>query len=93
MNSEQTPKRRVTKECLNAGCFISQGRARRKIKIWRQNHNQQRPHSSLVYLPPAQFAHLRAHLIRAESKNAGNSQWHPYRERGASPGLPRKQNL
>jgi hypothetical protein len=34
--------------------------ARRKIETWRQDYNQQRPHSSLDYLSPAEFARTRA---------------------------------
>jgi putative transposase len=30
--------------------------ARRKIESWRQDYNQQRPHSSLNYLPLVEFA-------------------------------------
>ena len=47
---------RLRDECLNANWFTSLGDARRKIEIWRQDYNQQRPHSSLKYLPPVEFA-------------------------------------
>jgi len=30
--------------------------ARRKITAWRHDYNEQRPHSSLKYLPPEEFA-------------------------------------
>src|SRR5215831_1337784 len=43
-------------ECLNANWFTSLSDARRKIETWQQDYNQQRPHSSLKYLPPAEFA-------------------------------------
>jgi putative transposase len=43
-------------ECLNANWFTSGSDARRKIETWRQDYNEQRPHSSLHYLPPAEFA-------------------------------------
>jgi putative transposase len=47
---------RLRDECLNANWFTSLSDARRKIESWRQDYNQQRPHSSLHYLPPAEFA-------------------------------------
>lgn len=47
---------RLRDECLNANWFTSLHDARRKIETWRQDYNQQRPHSALGYLPPAEFA-------------------------------------
>jgi putative transposase len=47
---------RLRDECLNANWFTSLSDARRKIEDWRQDYNQQRPHSSLNYLSPAEFA-------------------------------------
>jgi putative transposase len=49
---------RLRDECLNANWFTSLSNARRKIETWRQHYNQQRPHSSLNYLPPAEFARI-----------------------------------
>ena len=53
---------RLRDECLNANWFTSLTDARRKIESWRQDYNQQRPHSSLNYLPPAEFARTRAEM-------------------------------
>jgi putative transposase len=53
---------RLRDECLNANWFTSLSDARRKIESWRQDYNQQRPHSSLNYLPPAEFARTRAEI-------------------------------
>ena len=47
---------RLRDECLNANWFTSLSDARHKIESWRQDYNQQRPHSSLNYLPPVEFA-------------------------------------
>jgi putative transposase len=47
---------RLRDECLNANWFTSLSDARRKIESWRLDYNQQRPHSSLNYLPPVEFA-------------------------------------
>jgi putative transposase len=53
---------RLRDECLNANCFTSLGDARRKIEAWRVDYNQERPHSSLGYLPPEEFARSRAEM-------------------------------
>lgn len=53
---------RLRDECLNANWFTSLSDARRKIEAWRHDYNQQRPHSSLDYLPPAEFARTRAEM-------------------------------
>lgn len=53
---------RLRDECLNANWFTSLSDARRKIETWRQDYNQQRPHSSLNYLPPAEFAQTAAEM-------------------------------
>jgi putative transposase len=47
---------RLRDECLNANWFTSLKDARRKIEAWRMDYNQERPHSSLDYLPPEEFA-------------------------------------
>jgi putative transposase len=51
---------RLRDECLNANWFTSVSDARRKIALWRQDYNQERPHSSLNYLSPAEFARKRS---------------------------------
>ncbi|HEV2716788.1 MAG TPA: IS3 family transposase [Terriglobales bacterium] len=53
---------RLRDECLNANWFTSLSDARRKIEAWRQDYNQERPHSSLDYLPPAEFARTRLEM-------------------------------
>jgi len=53
---------RLRDECLNANWFTSLSDARRKIESWRQDYNQERPHSSLNYLPPAEFAKARTEM-------------------------------
>jgi putative transposase len=47
---------RLRDECLNANWFTSLSDARRQIESWRQDYNHQRPHSSLDYVPPVEFA-------------------------------------
>jgi len=53
---------RLRDECLNANWFTSLSDARRKIETWRLDYNQQRPHSSLDYLSPAEFARKAAEM-------------------------------
>ena len=43
-------------ECLNQHWFGDLEEAREKIEAWRQDYNQQRPHSALGYQTPQQFA-------------------------------------
>jgi putative transposase len=43
-------------ECLNASWFGNLFEARRKIAAWREEYNDERPHSSLGYLTPREFA-------------------------------------
>jgi transposase InsO family protein len=43
-------------ECLNVNWFLSMEDAREKIKKWRRDYNEFRPHSSLEDLMPRQFA-------------------------------------
>ena len=43
-------------ECLNVNWFMSLEDARDKIESWRKDYNEFRPHSSLTYLTPAEFA-------------------------------------
>jgi putative transposase len=47
---------RLREECLNASWFGTLFEARGKIGAWRGEYNQERPHSSLGYRTPAQFA-------------------------------------
>ena len=56
---------RVRQECLNENWFLSLADARQKVEIWRQEYNNERPHSALGQMAPAQFA--RTKLIGAEA--------------------------
>ena len=47
---------RLRDECLNANWFLTVGDARRKILAWAVDYNQTRPHSSLSYLTPHEYA-------------------------------------
>jgi putative transposase len=47
---------RLRDECLNANWFRNLWDARRKITLWRLDYNAARPHSSLAYRTPSEFA-------------------------------------
>ena len=47
---------RLRDECLNASWFRNLADARGKISSWREEYNGERPHSSLGYRTPNEFA-------------------------------------
>jgi putative transposase len=47
---------RLRDECLHVSLFSSITDAKEKLEIWRQDYNQNRPHSSLGNLAPATFS-------------------------------------
>jgi len=47
---------RLREECLNISWFQNLFDAKRKIAAWRTEYNEQRPHSSLGYLTPNEYA-------------------------------------
>jgi putative transposase len=47
---------RLRDECLNASWFRNLADAREKISLWRDECNCVRPHSSLAYRTPTEFA-------------------------------------
>jgi putative transposase len=47
---------RVRQECLNENWFLSLEDARQKVESWRQDYNNERPHSALGQLTPTRFA-------------------------------------
>ena len=47
---------RLRDECLNEHWFINLDHARQIIEEWRIDYNEVRPHSSLGYLTPEEFA-------------------------------------
>ncbi len=47
---------RLREECLNVSWFQNLFEARRQIAAWRQEYNEERPHSSLGYRTPREFA-------------------------------------
>jgi len=60
---------RFRDECLNAHWFLSLAQARTAIEAWRMDYNGERPHSSLDYRTPNEFAARLA--LRAEQNSMG----------------------
>src|SRR4051812_12493624 len=50
---------RLREECLAVSWFENLFDARRKITAWQKEYNEERPHSSLGYLTPREFARER----------------------------------
>jgi putative transposase len=57
---------RLREECLNLSWFQNLFDARRKIAVWRKEYNEERPHSSLGYKTPKEFAAQTASFYIAE---------------------------
>ncbi len=51
---------KLREECLNISWFQNLFDARAKISAWKVEYNEQRPHSSLRYRTPAEFAKISA---------------------------------
>lgn len=47
---------RLRDECLNVHWFLSLADAQAKIEAWRRHYNESRPHTSLGWLTPAEYA-------------------------------------
>ena len=79
---------RLRDECLNTHYFAGMQDAKRKIEAWRIDYNKHRPHSSLDYMTPEEFARHEsakestAIAVDSLSNNAGHSNYHWYNKRG-----------
>ena len=60
-------------ECLNMCVFGSVEEAQEIAEAWRKDYNKERPHSSLGYLTPAEFAAKWERERRKEAARAGSS--------------------
>jgi putative transposase len=63
---------RLRDECLNEQVFVSLADARQRIEQWRLQYNRERPHSSLGYLAPEEFA---ASAGQIGSETAARNAW------------------
>ena len=64
---------RLHEECLRMSWFTNLFDARRKISNWKTEYNEQRPHSSLGYRTPAEFA--RVALTQSYGKDVGSAHF------------------
>ncbi|MFQ6017067.1 MAG: IS3 family transposase [Kiloniellaceae bacterium] len=64
-------------ECLNEHWFLNLRDARETIEAWRRDYNTERPHSSLGYITPEEFASsLRGHALGEMTTSAQPVQNH-----------------
>ena len=61
---------RFRDECLNHHWFSTLVDARQKIEHWRMEYNQERPHSSLAYRTPEEFAKVCSELTNGMALSA-----------------------
>jgi putative transposase len=77
-------------ECLNQNWFVDLGDARQIIAAWWVDYNTVRPHSSLGYQTPEEFA--AAYAVAAPSHTTPHHPHHPHPEgskRAQTPPLPK----
>lgn len=61
-------------ECLNMHVFVDGRHAQTVVEAWRREYNEERPHSSLNYMTPAEFAaHCRNSGRPTASLRSGNA--------------------
>jgi putative transposase len=68
---------RLREECLNVSWFQNLFDARRKIAAWRKEYNEERPHSSLGYRTPNEFAAQAAAGFERDGVGQGTSNAGP----------------
>jgi putative transposase len=66
---------RLREECLTVSWFQNLFDARRKIAAWRKEYNEERPHSSLGYRTPKEFAVTQAAGFYTAEREARDSNW------------------
>jgi hypothetical protein len=64
---------RLREECLAVSWFQNLFDARRKIAAWRKEYNEERPHSSLGYRTPKEFAAVQAAGFSTAEREARDS--------------------
>lgn len=66
-------------ECLNREVFNNGQEARLVIERWRKEYNEERPHSALGYVAPAEFARRACNLLRPTA-SASHTRTQPVQE-------------
>ena len=80
---------RLREECLRVSWFQNLFDARRKIAAWRIEYNEERPHSSLGYQTPKEFAAAQAADFSTAEREARDSNAVPCPSRSPIPAQPR----
>jgi hypothetical protein len=76
---------RLREECLAVSWFQNLFDARRKIAAWKIEYNEQRPHSSLGYRTPKEFAAAQAASLYTAERGAWHSNAGPCPSRSPIP--------
>lgn len=76
---------RLREECLAVSWFQNLFDARRKIAAWREEYNEERPHSSLGYKTPKEFAQAQAVGFYTAEREARDSNAVPCPSRSPIP--------
>ena len=79
-------------ECLSLEWFRSRAEAKVIIEAWRQHYNEVRPHSSLDYLTPNQFAARQANAASRQATGQGAAVCGPPRP-GPLPNPLRQEHM
>ncbi len=79
---------RLREECLTVSWFQNLFDARRKITAWRTAYNEERPHSSLGYCTPKEFATAHAAGFYTAEREARDSNAVPCPSRSPIPAQP-----
>ena len=70
----ESMRSRLRDEFLSQEVFLSLADARVRVGIWRQWYNEERPHSSLGYLMPGEFARNHARGAQVHSAETADEQ-------------------
>ena len=76
---------RLREECLAVSWFQNLFDARRKIAAWRKEYNEERPHSSLDYKTPREFAAAQAAGFYTAVREERDSNAVPFPSRSSIP--------
>jgi len=80
---------RLREECSSVSRFQNLFDARHKIAAWRIEYNEERPHSSLGYRTPKEFAAAQAASFYTAERGARDSNVVPCPSRSPIPAQPR----
>ena len=78
-------------ECLSLEWFRSRAEAKIIIESWRQHYNEVRPHSSLGYLTPNEFAAQQTNAAPRQATGRGAAVYGASAPRPVAPTAPRGQ--